>query len=1089
MKKKTLELFDFEKINLLLKGFNKSTGFVTAILDLEGKVLSQSGWREICTCFHRVHPETSKRCTESDTKLAGQMEAGEKYHFYKCLNGLVDVAVPIIINNEHVANLFTGQFFFKKPDRNFFIKQAENFGFDKKKYLDALDQVPIVSEEKVKDVMGFLLTMTLQISAMAMQKTEQEKMIDNLKANEKKLKTVNQQLFTSEKKYRNLIENMQDMVFRYELLPQRKFTYVSPNSTNFIGYTPQEHYDDPQLGIKIAHPDDRHILEEYFSKELLREDTVVFRWIKKDGRVIWAEQRYTPTYDDEGQLIAVEGISRNITKSINAKNKLEESEKKYKLLAENTIATIWVMDPQGNFTYYSPSVMKLRGYTPEEAENLSLEEIMTPKSHSLVQSLFKKENNKPMAERWPMQTIELEMYKKDGSIVFVETSLKGVRDINENISAIQGGTIDITERKKAEEELNRNLEVLTQGEDIANLGYFERDWKSGKGFWSKGFYRLLDENSETVDCMHEEFTKYIHPKDRQRVAQHIQSTFKNKTNMNVQFRLIQTNGNTIHIHGIGKNFFDEFGKAHKTIGTFLDITERIKTEKRLKEGEEKYRVLAENAKHLIITHNFNGKITYANDYALAYINLPKEQVIGSDIAQFILGKKEKKQLAQRVKEFQANKDIIHKYELDIILPRNKKRILELYGNPIKLNNKNDSVLVIGYDITERKLAEKELKESEEKYRLLAENSSDCIWAMDKQLNFTYLSPALERITGFKPEEWEGTSLGTHFTKEEYLRVSAIANKHIKNVKTHNPLSFESKMLNKADEQIDVEIRSTVLLDKKGGFLGMQGITSDISKRKQAEAEKMELEAHLRQEQKLASIGTLAGGVAHEINNPLTGIMNYAQLIHERIDPAENRLREFSKEIIFESERVAEIVRNLLTFSRQENESHSPTRIVDVLDGTLSLIRTVIKRDQIKLEVDVPDDLPTIKCRSQQIQQVIMNLLTNARDALNIRYPEYDPEKIISVRASLFEKEGRRWVRTTIEDRGAGIPIEIRERIFDPFYTTKDRATGTGLGLSISLGIVQDHHGKLTFESEENKFTRFYLDLPVVNDWETEEKVE
>jgi two-component system cell cycle sensor histidine kinase/response regulator CckA len=104
MKTKLRDFIDFKRINLLLEGFNKTTGFVTAILDLEGNVLSKSGWRQICTEFHRVNPETAKKCTISDTELAGKMAEGEKYHFYKCLNGLVDVAVPIIINDEHVAN-------------------------------------------------------------------------------------------------------------------------------------------------------------------------------------------------------------------------------------------------------------------------------------------------------------------------------------------------------------------------------------------------------------------------------------------------------------------------------------------------------------------------------------------------------------------------------------------------------------------------------------------------------------------------------------------------------------------------------------------------------------------------------------------------------------------------------------------------------------------------------------------------------------------------------------------------------------------------------------------------------------------------
>jgi len=155
MKTIILEQIDFEKVNALLEGFNKSTGFVTAILDLDGNVLSKSGWRQICTEFHRVNPETSKRCTISDTVLAGKIAAGEKYHFYKCLNGLVDVAVPIVIRGEHIANLFSGQFFFEEPDSNFFDKQAQKYGFDKSVYLKALGDVPVVSEEKVKQQWGF----------------------------------------------------------------------------------------------------------------------------------------------------------------------------------------------------------------------------------------------------------------------------------------------------------------------------------------------------------------------------------------------------------------------------------------------------------------------------------------------------------------------------------------------------------------------------------------------------------------------------------------------------------------------------------------------------------------------------------------------------------------------------------------------------------------------------------------------------------------------------------------------------------------------------------------------------------------------
>lgn len=211
MKAKILELIDFKKVNTLLEGFNQSTGFVTAILDLEGNVLSKSGWREICTKFHRVNPESSKRCTVSDTVLAGKMRKGEKYHAYKCLNGLVDVAVPIIIKGEHIANLFSGQFFFEKPDKSYFREQAKKFGFDEEKYINALEEIPIIKEEKVKVIMNFLLNMTELISDMTFQKLE--------------LMELNDALRTSEERNRLVLENSMDAI----LLTSANDSVISAN--------------------------------------------------------------------------------------------------------------------------------------------------------------------------------------------------------------------------------------------------------------------------------------------------------------------------------------------------------------------------------------------------------------------------------------------------------------------------------------------------------------------------------------------------------------------------------------------------------------------------------------------------------------------------------------------------------------------------------------------------------------------------------------------------------------------------------------------------------------------------------------------
>jgi signal transduction histidine kinase len=206
-------------------------------------------------------------------------------------------------------------------------------------------------------------------------------------------------------------------------------------------------------------------------------------------------------------------------------------------------------------------------------------------------------------------------------------------------------------------------------------------------------------------------------------------------------------------------------------------------------------------------------------------------------------------------------------------------------------------------------------------------------------------------------------------------------------------------------------------------------------------------------------------------------MNYATLINERLEP-DSPLREYARAIESESERVAEIVRNLLAFSRRERQDHTSTDIRQIIESTVSLFRTTIGRDQISLRLEMADDLPKIKCRSQQIQQVLMNLLTNARDALNARYVEHDDDKMIIVTVGPYEHWGVHYVRTTVEDHGTGISVEIGRSLFDPFFTTKEPSAGTGLGLSISHSLVQDHHGELSFECEQGRYTRFHIDLPV-----------
>jgi signal transduction histidine kinase len=227
---------------------------------------------------------------------------------------------------------------------------------------------------------------------------------------------------------------------------------------------------------------------------------------------------------------------------------------------------------------------------------------------------------------------------------------------------------------------------------------------------------------------------------------------------------------------------------------------------------------------------------------------------------------------------------------------------------------------------------------------------------------------------------------------------------------------------------------------------------------------------------LASIGELAAGVAHEINNPINGIINYAQILQDQIDTGQNS-GDILGRIIREGERIAAIVSNLLAFARDHNEEVDFVMVDTVIDDALALINHKMFKDGILVTVEIPENLPLVQVNPQRLQQVFLNLLSNARYALNQRYSGKDPGKTLIIACHRILLEDRTFVRIRFTDQGIGIPPETIDKIFDPFFSTKKPGEGTGLGLSISHGLVKDFHGFLRVESVPNQFTALTIDLP------------
>jgi PAS domain S-box-containing protein len=256
------------------------------------------------------------------------------------------------------------------------------------------------------------------------------------------------------------------------------------------------------------------------------------------------------------------------------------------------------------------------------------------------------------------------------------------------------------------------------------------------------------------------------------------------------------------------------------------------------------------------------------------------------------------------------------------------------------------------------------------------------------------------------------------------------------------------------------------------------IVRDLFEQKKLAAEKESIQLQLFQASKLASVGELSAGVAHEINNPLNGIINFAQLLKDDGVAQTGAQAQMLDGIIEEGSRITRIVRDLLTFARHESHELRPVNLAEVITTSVSLFGHQLDKDGVALEVRLADDLPPVLAEGSRLRQVVVNMISNAHHAL---HESGSRDKIFRISASAAQAEGRRVVRVEFYDNGVGIRQEYLNKIFDPFFTTRRDAGGTGLGLSLSFGIVAEFGGTIRAESEEGRYTRFVVELPVAAD--------
>jgi PAS domain S-box-containing protein len=297
---KFAELVDIDELKGLCESYTAITGAVTAILELDGTILIATGWQDICTCFHRVNAVTASRCRESDTILAGGLNKGKPYNIYKCKNGLVDVAVPIIIRGEHVANFFTGQFFTEEPDREYFIRQAEEFGFEMDSYLEALQRVPIFSEETIKARMEFFTRLAQLIGEMGLAREEllfsNEKLLQNRNMLTHIINSIPQSIFWKDQ---NSVYLGCNQIFAHEAGLDSTESIIGKNDFD-LPWSRKE--------SEAYRADDREVMDNIRAKKHIVETQR-----QMNGRVAWLDTNKIPLADASGTVIGLLGVYEDIT--------------------------------------------------------------------------------------------------------------------------------------------------------------------------------------------------------------------------------------------------------------------------------------------------------------------------------------------------------------------------------------------------------------------------------------------------------------------------------------------------------------------------------------------------------------------------------------------------------------------------------------------------------------------------------------------------------------------------------------------------------------------------------------------------------
>jgi len=719
-----------------------------------------------------------------------------------------------------------------------------------------------------------------------------------------------------------------------------------------------------------------------------------------------------------------------------------------KVLTEQAPVGVCIMQ-DGKFCYINSFFSVATGYTADELVGKDSLEIVVPEDREMV-----RENTIKMLKGQTLSPYQFRVICKDGKIVWVAATVKSIQ--YHGRWATLGNYIGITERKRAEESLKKSEQKYqTILEEIGD-GYFEVDLAGNVTFANDALIRLLGYSKEELLGMnYRAFRSEEKAKALSKAYNRVYKTGEPLRDLLTEtickdgrhvlaetsvFPIRSDKGEIIGFRGIGR-----------------DITERKQAEEAIRQSEERYRQLAENAGEAIFVVQ-DGVIKFINPKGTELSGYSVQELVSMPFVQLI-HPNDTDMVADRYARRLKGEAIPQTYDFRIVRKDGNIMWTELNAVPISWDNRA-AVLCFASDVTERKKAEEALRQSEERYRDILEKMEDSYSEVDLSGNITFINSAACRHLGYSKEELIGMNFKS-FTAEGYVKpifqiFSAVYRTGVPNK------GFHWETIRKDGSHWFIDASASPLRNDKGDIIGFSAVGRDIT-------ERMKMEEQLIITDRLASIGQLAAGIAHELNNPLTSVIGFSDLLLERDIPAD--VKADLETVNQEARRAVNIIKGLLAFAREQRIEKSLVDINSIIQGVLQLRFYEQRVSNIEVDARFTPALPPVMGNGAQLQQVFINIIINAEQAM---IEAHGRGKLTIVTEQVGDT-----VRASITDDGPGISPDNMKQLFHPFFTTREVGKGTGLGLSICHGIVTEHGGKIYAESELGKGATFVVELPII----------